>query len=304
MSKRMVRKVVRDQSRYWQNDTEKSYYHLIVKVYENTPGNVVYPFNFSQKCKLEEMLWRLDDFYLTEVVSYCLMDNHAHIILVRDNQAHLKMGLKEVALRYQEYYELDFTPDARSAVVKNFRKRLNSVSEFMRDFQRQFAWWYNRNLPEKRAGSLWGRCFKSVVLKSRKAFVECMKYVELNPVRAKMVAKLGDYSFSSWGHIVRGDKIGKKLQLRLVENLRYMMGKEAEFLSDREVFLAYAGNLIALGVAVAENKEVKRIDSFSREYLLAKCDYWQSLKSIGGEDILIGEGKGRRRPKIFKFTVE
>ncbi len=171
----------------------------------------------------------------------------------------------------------------------------------MRDLQRQFTWWYNHNQIEQRKGSLWNKGFINVTLKSRKAFVECMKYVELNPVRAKMVSTPGDYRYSSWGHIVRNDWIGRKLQERIISHLRYMMGEQAEQLSDREVFLGYAGDLEALGLLVAENKDIKRIDQYAQKFLLEQCEYWWKLKIISGEDVLTGIGHGQRRPFEVEF---
>jgi REP element-mobilizing transposase RayT len=289
--------------RYWEKDIERSYYHLIAKVVENTPGNFAYAFGDSHKMKLEEMLWRLDEMYLLEVVSYCIMSNHVHIIVARKNKAHIEMSLKEAAIRYQKHYKLKYLPDARSTAVRNFRYRINNISAFMSDLQKQFAWWFNFKMTEKRKGNLWKAKFKSVHLKSRKALVECMKYVELNPVRAKLTENPGSYGFSSWGHIVKNDYIGKKLRQRIIEHLRYMMEEKSDYLSDAEVFLGYAGDLEALNVVVSENKNIKRIDPFYREYLLTKCDYWTELKVIGGEENLVGEGHGRRRPKIVEFKV-
>ncbi len=301
----MKNKPIKDKrQRYWQKDTDQAYYHIMTKVIDNTPGNLNFAFGETHKKKLEEMLWRLDNIYLVNVVSYCIMSNHVHIILVRDNQADKKMSLKEAALRYQNYYKLAEPQDGRSYQVKNFRKRINNISEFMRDFQRQFTWWYNHNQVEDRTGTLWNRAFKSVCLKSRKAFVECMKYVELNPLRAKMVNSLADYRYSSWHHIVRNDEIGKKLHARIIENLRYMMGEIAEQQTDKEVFLGYAGDLEALAVEVAKNKEIKRIDPYSREYLLSQCKHWSRLKSIGGEDVLTGISHGRRRPRTVEFKAQ
>ncbi len=298
-----MKPVKEKRERYWQKDTDRSYYHLIAKVFENTPGNQEYAFGELQKIKLEEMLWRLDSIYLTEVVSYCIMSNHIHIVLMRDNKADVNMSLKEAALRYQSYYNLAETPDARTFEVKKFRKRINNVSEFMRDLQRQFTWWYNHRQQLKRKGSLWGKGFKNVTLKSYKAFVECMKYVELNSVRGKMVKTPGEYKFSSWGHIVRNDLTGRKLRTRIISHLRYMMGHQSFQLNDHQVFLGYAGDLEALGVLVSGNKDIKRVDPYAKSYLLQQCEYWTKLKLISGEDVLIGEGHGRRRPTKIEFTA-
>jgi hypothetical protein len=81
------------------------------------------------------------------------------------------------------------------------------------------------------------------------------------------------------------------------------MGQEADYQSDAEVFLGYAGDLEALGVSTSENKNIKRIDPYYREYLLSQCEHWTKLKVIGGEDVLMGIGHGRQRPKVLEFNV-
>ena len=56
--------------------------------------------------------------------------------------------------------------------VRKFKRRLNDLSEFMRDFQRRFTFWYNNQFPERRRGSLWNPKFKSVVLASGQALAD------------------------------------------------------------------------------------------------------------------------------------
>ena len=72
------------------------------------------------------------------------------------------------------------------------------ISEFMRLFQQRYTRYINR--VHHRRGSLWGDRFKSTILEgSKEALWNGVKYVELNPVRAGIVADPADYRFCTWG---------------------------------------------------------------------------------------------------------
>ncbi len=57
----------------------------------------------------------------------------------------------------------------------------------MRNIQSAYARWYNRSYG--RRGRFWADRFKSVYLGDARAVVDCMLYVELNPVRAGLVER-------------------------------------------------------------------------------------------------------------------
>jgi hypothetical protein len=78
---------------------------------------------------------------------------------------------------------------------ERYRKRLFDVSEFMRNVQGMYARWYNRTY--KRRGRLWGDRFKSVLLGDERAVLECVLYVELNPVRAGLVDRPEEFEGAS-----------------------------------------------------------------------------------------------------------
>jgi putative transposase len=78
---------------------------------------------------------------------------------------------------------------------ERFRQRLFEVSEYMRNIQAAFARWYNRTYD--RRGRFWADRFKSVYLEDEKAVLDCMLYVELNPVRAGLVERPEEWRGSS-----------------------------------------------------------------------------------------------------------
>lgn len=50
----------------------------------------------------------------------------------------------------------------------------------------------------RRSGTLWEGRFKSALINSERYLLTCSRYIELNPVRAKMVEHPGDYHWSSY----------------------------------------------------------------------------------------------------------
>lgn len=56
------------------------------------------------------------------------------------------------------------------------------------------------NRAYKRTGTLWEGRFKSSVVETEHYFLLCSRYIELNPVRAGMVADPGQYPWSSYRH--------------------------------------------------------------------------------------------------------
>ena len=80
---------------------------------------------------------------------------------------------------------------------------------------------------------MWGDRFKSVILEQGKAVWECIKYVEMNPLRARMVKDTADYRFSSFGEYCGKGK--HPFIANFAKHLRYFWDDNAEGKSDKEV---------------------------------------------------------------------
>jgi putative transposase len=286
--------------RYFDEESKVAFYHIIIKVSERTDLNSAYAFDDSQKLYFEKLMHRLEAIYLIDIPAYCIMSTHVHIIVAHQKDLDKELSLKEIAQRFQNYYKLKAAPDARSQKVHKFRKRLNNISELMWDLQRRFTYWYNNQYEVRRTGSLWNPSYKSIALKSGKALADCMKYVELNSVRAKMVQLPDQYRFCSWSHICKNDSWGKYHRGLIKKYLRYFYHE----LPGDKVFINYAGDLETLCLYVKDNKNIKRIDPYLQAFLLKRCDLWCKLKVIGGEEPLYGTGYGDKRPKTVLFKVE
>lgn len=90
--------------------------------------------------------------------AYCLMTNHVHLLLT--------------------------PPDAAAC------------SNLMRDLGQRYVQYFNRR--HGRTGTLWEGRYRSCLVDSAHYVLGCHRYIEMNPVRACMVATPADYRWSSF----------------------------------------------------------------------------------------------------------
>jgi putative transposase len=64
------------------------------------------------------------------------------------------------------------------------------------------------NQLQSRSGTLWEGRYRSTLIQADRYLLPCMAYIDLNPVRAALVAEAKDYPWSSHGHYagLRADK--------------------------------------------------------------------------------------------------
>jgi putative transposase len=101
------------------------------------------------------------------VHAYVLMDNHVHLLVTPAKDDSMSRMMKAVGERY----------------VRAFNKR------------------------HKRTGTLWEGRFKSSIVETAKYLFTLYRYIELNPVRAGMVAHPSEYAWSSYGANAEGAEV-------------------------------------------------------------------------------------------------
>jgi putative transposase len=80
------------------------------------------------------------------------------------------------------------------------------LSKMMQDVGRKYVRYINRS--RERTGGLYEGRFKSSLVQTESYFLNCMRYIERNPVRAGMVAHPAQYAWSSFGQNVTGEPTG------------------------------------------------------------------------------------------------
>ena len=107
-----------------------------------------------------------------------------------------------------------------------------AISLLMQYLGRYYVTYINRTYGK--TGSLWEGRHKGCTIDSEQYLLACMRYIELNPVRAGMVDRPGDYEWSSYhaNAIGRNDKIVSPHDLYLTLGQQ----QEARWYAYRELF--------------------------------------------------------------------
>jgi len=130
------------------------------------PQHVIQRGNNRQPCFCEDkdfgvyadFLKDAADKYQVDVHAWCFMTNHVHLLVTPQEEGGVSIMMQSLGRRYVQYF----------------------------------------NRKYKRTGTLWEGRFKSCLVDTEAYLLTCYRYIELNPVRAKMVTHPKDYQWSSY----------------------------------------------------------------------------------------------------------
>lgn len=142
----------------------------------------------------------LAEVFTIELCAYAVMANHYHLVIHINQDKALALSDEEVmsrwsrlfalpavVLRWQQGQLLDGAEsDIVSALVALWRRRLADVSWYMRCLNEHIA--RLANLEDECKGRFWEGRFKSQAILDNAGLLACMVYVDLNPLRAELVA--------------------------------------------------------------------------------------------------------------------
>lgn len=80
------------------------------------------------------------------------------------------------------------------------------LAKFMQCITQSYTKWFN--LKYNKVGHLWQGRFKSMIIQKNNYFLDCVYYIEANPVRAGLVSSPTDYPWSSYKERIFGNKNG------------------------------------------------------------------------------------------------
>jgi len=170
-----------------------------------------------EKEVLRKMLWQVADFSGVEILTYCIMSNHFHVLIrvpekTRLSDAELLRRFRVLYPKPTKYQTAEFarlehsllTGDADAEAIRDkLLARMSDLSEFMKTLKQRFSVWYNRN--HNRYGTLWMDRFKSVLVEGEGNPLQTMAaYIDLNSVRAGLVEDPKDYRFCGYAEAVAG----------------------------------------------------------------------------------------------------
>jgi putative transposase len=160
------------------------------------------------------------------VHAYVLMSNHFHLLATPETEEGIPQMMQAIGRRY----------------VRNY------------------------NLRHARSGTLWEGRYKSTLIQAERYLLACMVYIELNPVRAGMVADPADYPWSSHQHY-----IGRRVDKLITPHPLYWELGNTPFARDE----AYS-SLVRAGIS--EQQQRALTDSALRGWALGEPDYVAELQ--------------------------
>ena len=213
-------------------------YHCVTRVVDRRLA-----FGPVEKEKFRTFMRMYENFTGCRVLAYCLMCNHVHVLLEvpplaagglsdaellqRIQALRNEVAVAEVAKQLAELRKTGRDEAAR-ALHESITYRMHDLGEFMKAVLQRFSSWFNAH--HERTGTLWESRFKSVLVEDGLAAKTMAAYIDLNPVRAGMVADPADYRWSSYGEAMGGGGVGngRKARAGLVRALLAHRGCAAD----------------------------------------------------------------------------
>lgn len=132
-----------------------------------------------------------------KVLSYCMMDNHAHILI--------------------------------------YSEKINELSNFMKKLNIAYATYYNEK--EERTGYVFGSRYYTQVIEDEIHLLACIKYIHENPVKAGIVNEPSEYKYSSYQKIKSGEINLKIINSLFEETMDYLNYKNIDLSNDDFEFI-------------------------------------------------------------------
>jgi len=146
--------------------------------------------------KFLQILLSYAEVYFCLIAAFAIMGNHYHVLVQFEAFRILtRVELRRIAETLYKGRLIKPYLFWGPAQWRRFNRRLFDVSELMRNVESDYARWHNREFGRK--GQLWADRFKSNLLESRRSLQAVALYIELNPLRARMVGRVEQYRFSS-----------------------------------------------------------------------------------------------------------
>jgi hypothetical protein len=162
-----------------------------------------FPLETAEKEYLLGLITRLSRFYFVDVLGFCVMSNHFHLVTRMYPAEYFSDDL--VRERLEKWF-----PEGREIseqTIARFRDRWSSLAQFVKDIKQGFTRYYNKR--HGREGYFWNGRFKSLIVQNGRSLVNLLAYVDLNPVRAGIVKRPEQYRWCSLGyHVQTGNRDG------------------------------------------------------------------------------------------------
>jgi len=238
-----------------------------------------------------------------DLVSWCLMGNHFHLMVrVRAEDA-MKLGDAEVVDRCSHIYEgwklgrlranYENSPSeaSRKQLLDPFRERMGSLPEYVGQVKKAFTLWYN--IRNGRVGTLWEGRYHSTLMEHEADEARVKQtglgglaqviaaYIDLNPLRAGEVAEPEGNDWTAYGRAVRGDETA-------LRGLRILWGEEIG--GKKDLLGAHKCAVYEEGHEdkVPESGPKSKRRGIAREKVLRVRQEWSKARALGSAKFVAG----------------
>jgi REP element-mobilizing transposase RayT len=213
------------------DESQAGCFHVVNRIYDRK-----YLLDREGKDLLLKLVRAYEDVCGVEVVTFCLMDNHFHLLVRVPHRpegfdvplevvvARLERALGEESAKLM-HRNLEFWRTTKNeAAIEEWRQRqvarMFSLSEFMKAVQLRFSRWYNHRAGRK--GTLWEGRYTSVIVEDEERALRTMAaYIDLNPVRAGIVADPADYRWSGYSEAMAGKARSRRGLVRIIGQMAW-----------------------------------------------------------------------------------
>jgi hypothetical protein len=257
-----------------------------------------------------------------EILTFCIMDNHFHILLRVPKPTELT---NEVLLaRYTDYYGETKIPqstysltelkqalstggEAADSARARITSRMQNLPAYIRELKQRFSIWYNAK--HNNAGTIWAARYKSLLVEDcPESLTKVAAYIDLNPVRAEIVSDPQDYRYCGYAEAIAGIAVAQK-------GIAYLYNQSRKY---TEAIQSYRLILFGKGYATKgtplkdkgrlTEKQVSKIEQRSgavtfQELLRARIRYFSDGMALGSERFIENQFNqnrqlfGQKRPK-------
>lgn len=203
---------------------EVAYYHCISRVVDRQ-----FFFGPAEKEHFVALLREYEAFCGVRVVTFCVMSNHFHVLVEVPQRPATPLSDEELLRKVErlsgvagrggtrqmlEQLRRQGQHEAAEEYREQILSRMWDVSGFMKLLKQRFTQWFNHERGRK--GTLWEERFKSVLVEGAgQALATMAAYIDLNPVRAKLVEDPREYRWCGYGEAMAGKRRAKE-GLRIV----------------------------------------------------------------------------------------
>lgn len=192
-------------------------YHIVSRIVDRN-----FRLDDSEKEIFRGLMRRVETFCGVQVLTYAILSNHFHLLLEVPVQGEIDESelIRRVTALYGKIYTAnmlrqwdEWRTHGMGYLVEDqknkFKLRMEDVSAFVKTLKQRYSMSYNGR--HQRKGTLWEDRFKSVLIENAEhAKATVAAYIDLNPVRAKLVTDPKDYRWSGYGEATGGGSLARK----------------------------------------------------------------------------------------------